>query len=135
MPEKYVATDHRTGLEVTVEGEFPADSDERVRIARTVNLFARLVSTILSTEAADERQRRFRALETQLEVADAMARGDDAEMRRLARETLRQMGMTDDVLRDAAAQMREQIEKITGQPPGPEFDWLMGAGDDPAPDP
>ena len=74
--ERYVATDRRAGLEVAITGEFPSDPADRVRIARTSNLFTRLLSTILSTENSAERQERFRALETELEVADALIRGD-----------------------------------------------------------
>ena len=49
MPEQYVATDKRSGLEVAVTGDFPEHPDDRVRIARTCTLFTRLVATILGT--------------------------------------------------------------------------------------
>ena len=39
MADQYVATDTRTGLEVKVTGTFPADPEDRVRIARTCTLF------------------------------------------------------------------------------------------------
>ena len=55
MPAQYSATDSNSGLEVTVTGEFPEETDDRVRIARTTNLFTRLMATILSTESTDEK--------------------------------------------------------------------------------
>ena len=113
--ERYVATDRRTGMEVAITGEFSADSSERVRIARTANLFTRLLSTILSTENSVERQERFRALETELEVADALIRGDQREAQQILRRMLLRMGMTGDQRREAGQQMREQFERATGQ--------------------
>ncbi|GMU40325.1 MAG: hypothetical protein AMXMBFR23_11910 [Chloroflexota bacterium] len=109
MAQQYVATDPRTGLEVQVTGEFPADPDDRVRVARTTNLFTRLMSTVLSTENDTERRERFRAIETQLEVADALVRGDMAEVQRLFRETLHQAGITEEHLQDLERQLREQL--------------------------
>ena len=69
MPEKYVASDKRTGVEVAVTGDFPAHPDDRMRIARTTTLFTRLTSTLLVTESDTERRAGFRAVETQLELA------------------------------------------------------------------
>lgn len=94
MPDQYVATDSVTGLKVTVTGDFPDDPDDRVRIARTTTLFTRLFAAILATEQATERRQRFRAVETQLEVADALIRQDLAEVQRLIRDTLGAMGIT-----------------------------------------
>ena len=74
MPQEYQATDSATGIEVSITGEFPSDPDDRVRIARTANLFTRLMATILSTENEYERRERFKAIETQLELADALIR-------------------------------------------------------------
>lgn len=134
MPNQYVAADTRTGLEVQVTGTFPEDPDDRVRIARTTNLFTRLMGTILATESAAERRERFRAIETQLEVAEALVRGDFAEVQRLVRETLHQMGVTEDQLREVEQQLREQMERFGGNPPpglfgGPE--GPDGSDDDP----
>ena len=72
MPDQYAATDSESGLEVTVTGDFPDDPDDRVRIARTTTLFTRLFSTILTTDDMTERRQRFRAVETQLEIAEAL---------------------------------------------------------------
>jgi hypothetical protein len=124
MPHQYAATDSKTGLQVQVTGEFPEDPDDRVRIARTTNLFTRLMSTILSTENGTERRERFRAIETQLEVADALIRGDLAEVQRLVRETLHQMGISEDQLAEVERQLREQLETMGAEG----LDGLFGLG-------
>jgi len=106
MAEQYVARDKHTGFEVTVTGDFPAHPDDRMRIARTTTLFTRLMSTLLQR---DEPQRRvgFRAIETQLELADAVIREDHTEVQRLVRETLTSMGVSGDQLRDLAQRLAE----------------------------
>lgn len=114
MSQQYVASDSTTGLQVQVTGEFPEEPDDRVRIARTTNLFTRLMATVLSTTNDTERRERFRAIETQLEVADALIRGDLAEVQRLIRETLHAMGISDDQLREVEQQLREQLRAIGG---------------------
>lgn len=114
MAQQYHAADNETGLEVSVTGEFPEDPDDRVRIARTTNLFTRLMSTILSTENDYERRERFRAIETQLEMADALIRGDVSEVQELMRNTLKSMGVTDEQLSSAQEQLRSQLEAMGG---------------------
>ncbi len=104
--EQYVATDKATGFEVAVTGEFPPHPDDRMRIARTTTLFTRLMSTLL-TKDESERRTGFRAVETQLELADALIRQDMEEVRRLVRETMGSMGVTQDQLDDLARQLRE----------------------------
>lgn len=126
MPHQYASRDARTGLEVQVTGEFPEDPDDRVRIARTTNLFTRLMSTILATENETERRERFRAIETQLEVAEALIRGDFDEVQNLMRQTLHAMGITDEQLEDVQRQLREQFEQFRNMAPGdlpPGFPW------------
>ena len=120
MPQQYVASDSRTGLQVQVTGDFPGEPDDRVRIARTTNLFTRLMATILATEDEADRRERFRAIETQLEVADALVRGDLPEVERLVRQTLHQMGISDEQLREMEQQLREQMRHLGGdaQPGG-----------------
>lgn len=108
MPEQYAATDKRTGLEVAVTGEFPPHHDDRIRIARTTTLFTRLMSTILSTENETERRERFHAIETQLEMAEALIRQDMPEVQRLMKSTLEKMGITPE-------QMDEMTRKILDQ--------------------
>ena len=112
MPQQYTATDADSGLEVQVTGEFPADPEDRVRIARTSNLFTKLMSTILTTDNDYERRERFKAIETQLEVAEALIRGDMLEVQRLIRSTLEQMGVTEEQMREVERQLREQLESL-----------------------
>lgn len=134
MPQQYHAADSETGLEVTVTGEFPPDPDDRVRIARTSNLFTRLMATILSTENDYERRERFKAIETQLELADALIRGDAQEVQQLIRSTLSSMGITEEQLREAQEQIRSQLESIGGDPSA--LEALFGGleGDDEPPE-
>lgn len=126
MPNQYVASDTRTGLQVQVTGTFPEDPDDRVRIARTTNLFTRLMGTILSTENDTERRERFRAVETQLEVADALIRGDFGEVQRLVRETLQLMGITEEQMREVETQLREQMRQMGADLPGGLPEGLTG---------
>jgi len=106
MADQYVARDRETGFEVTVTGEFPEHPDDRMRIARTTTLFTKLMSTLLQR---DESMRRmgFRAIETQLEIADALIRQDHSEVQRLVRETLTSMGVSEDQLREMAQRLAE----------------------------
>lgn len=122
MPDQYVATDSRTGVEVSVTGEFPDDPEDRVRIARTSTLFTRLMSTILGTEDPAERRQRFRAVETQMEVADAMIRGDWQEVQSLIRGTLAAMGVSDHQMGEIESELRRQIERLGGELPPAEED-------------
>ena len=128
MPEQYVATDKRTGVEVAITGEFPPHPDDRMRIARTATLFTRLVSTLLGKEES-ERRTGFRAVETQLELADALIRQDLDEVRRLVWQTFESMGVTQDHLEELARQLRDvsgldeatirELERALGLPPQP----------------
>ena len=119
MPEQYAATDKRTGLEVAVTGEFPPHHDDRIRIARTTTLFTRLMSTLLSTENANARRERFMAVETQLELADALIRQDTEEVQRLMRATLERMGVTPEQLDEMARQLLDQLRDGGGDLPFP----------------
>ena len=111
MPEQYAATDTRTGLEVAVTGEFPAHHDDRIRIARTTTLFTRLMSTILATENETERRERFHAIETQLEMADALIQQNMEEVQRLMKSTLEQMGITADQMDEMARKILDQLRE------------------------
>ena len=126
MPEQYVASDKRTGLEVAVTGEFPPNQDDRIRIARTTQLFTRLMSTILATENQTDRRERFLAIETQLELAEALIREDMEEVQRLMRQTMEKMGINKEQLDELAKRIIDQL----GQDPG-----SLGPGDDPFPPP
>ena len=134
MTQEYSATDPRTGLQITIRGEFPADPEERVRIARTANLFTKLLSTILATENSTERHERFRAIETQLEIADALIRGDAPEVQRLLRDTLTQMGVTEEQMRQVESELRRQIEAMGGDLPPELRELFTSSEDDPPPD-
>jgi hypothetical protein len=124
MPEQYAATDTASGLEVTVTGDFPDDPDDRVRIARTTTLFTRLFSTILTTENTSERRQRFRAVETQLEIAEALIRQDLEEVQRLIRETMTAIGVSEEQLREIEEQLRNHLQQFGGPefPPAPTED-------------
>lgn len=111
MPEQYAATDTRTGLEVAVTGEFPAHHDDRIRIARTTTLFTRLMSTILATENETERRERFHAIETQLEMADALIQQNMEEVQRLMKSTLEKMGITADQMDEMARKILDQLRE------------------------
>ena len=107
VPEQYVASDKRSGVEVAVTGEFPPHPDDRMRIARTTTLFTRLTSTLLGMESEAERRAGFRAVETQLELAEALIRRDAADVRRLVRQTIESMGVTTEQLEDLARQLHQ----------------------------
>jgi hypothetical protein len=126
MPEQYVASDKRTGLEVAVTGEFPAHHDDRIRIARTTTLFTRLMSTILATENETQRRERFLAVETQLELAEALIREDMQEVQRLLRDTLQKMGITPEQMDEMARKILDQIRDH----PGGLGDFELPSGDD-----
>ncbi len=137
MPQQYVATDSREGLQVAVTGEFPGDAADRVRIARTATLFTRLMATILGTEQEEERRARFRAVETQLEVAEALISGDGRRVRELMRETLTQMGVSEEQLAEAERELRARLAELGQElPDGPIGEIFGGselgedAGDD-----
>ena len=102
-----MASDKRSGVEVAVTGEFPPHPDDRMRIARTTTLFTRLTSTLLGTESEAERRAGFRAVETQLELAEALIRRDAEDVRRLVRQTIQSMGVTTEQLEDLARQLHE----------------------------
>jgi len=117
MPEQYIASDKNTGLEVAVTGTFPPHPDDRVRIARTCTLFTRLMSTILSVESDSDRRERFMAIETQLEMADALIREDMEEVQRLMQRVMERMGISKDQLDELA---RRLIDELGGNGPGDE---------------
>jgi hypothetical protein len=119
VPEQYAATDKRTGLEVAVTGEFPAHHEDRIRIARTTTLFTRLMSTILATENETERRERFIAVETQLEMADALIQQNMEEVQRLMRTTLERMGISSEQMDDMARKLIDQLRE--GGADFPEF--------------
>ena len=119
VTEQYVASDRRTGLEVAVTGQFPPHPDDRVRVARTTQLFTRLMSTILATESESQRRERFLAVETQLELADALIREDMEEVQRLMQTTMEKMGISREQLDEIARRIIDQFGP--GGERGPEW--------------
>src|SRR3972149_4114440 len=109
MSEQYVATDKRTGLEVAVTGAFPPDPQARIRIARTATLFTRLMSTMLSMEGEREQREAFIAVETQMELAEAMIRHDMEEVQRLLHEGLQRLGISPDQLGEIERELRRRF--------------------------
>ncbi len=107
MPQEYTATDTRTGLKVTIHGEFPPDKDDRIRIAATSNLFTKLMATVLATENSTERRALFRSLELALEWADAAARQDMPEMNAILQRFLAEHGITQEQMQDIIRQFQE----------------------------
>ena len=117
MSDQYVAADKRTGLEVSITGNFPDQPQDRIRIARTANLFTRLTSTILEMEHESERREAFIAVETQMELADALIRRDGAEVQRLLEDTLKRMGVSPDQMRDIEDEIRRRLGDLGGDLP------------------
>src|SRR4051812_48562509 len=124
MPAQYVATDKRTGLEVAVTGNFPDHPQDRIRIARTTNLFARLTSTILAMDQESDRREAFIAVETQMELAEALIRRDMEEVQQLLQQTLSRMGVTPDQMQSLEEELRKRFGDFGGglfpPPPPPE---------------
>lgn len=114
MPEQYAASDKRTGLEVTVTGTFPGHPQDRIRIARTTNLFTRLTSTILAMEQESDRREAFVAVETQMELAEALIRRDMEEVQRLLQETLAKMGVSPEQMREIEDEIRKRLGDLGG---------------------
>jgi hypothetical protein len=109
VPEQYVATDKRTGLEVAVTGSFPDHPQDRIRIASTTNLFTKLTATILSMGSESERREAFVAIETQMKLAEALIRQDMEEVRYLLQETLQRMGISPDQMRQIQEELRQKL--------------------------
>jgi hypothetical protein len=97
-----------------VTGDFPNHPQDRIRIARTTNLFTRLTSTILAMGSESERREAFIAVETQMELAEAMIRQDMDEVRRLLQETLAKMGVSPDQMRDIQEELRRRLGDMGG---------------------
>jgi|SRR3990170_522411 len=116
MPEQYVASDKRTGLEVAITGDFPDHPQDRVRIARTTNLFTRLAATMLAMEQESERREAFVAVETQLELADALIRHDMEEVQRLVHQTLDRLGITPEQMGAIEEEIKRRLGDLPGSP-------------------
>src|SRR5579884_2645802 len=121
MADQYVATDKQSGLEVAITGRFPAAPEDRIHLARTANLFTRLLAAGLATENDGERRELFTHLEAQLELAAALIKQDFEEVNRLMREMLNRIGLTPERMEEMAKDLAEQLRKLSedqgDQPP------------------
>ncbi len=125
MADQYVATDKASGLEVAITGQFPPVPEDRIHLARTANLFTKLLAAGLATENDTERRELFTHLEAQLELAAALIKQDYNEVTRLMQEMLSRIGLTpermEEMARELAEQLRNQLGEDPGNPPPPPF--------------
>lgn len=77
------------------------------------------------------------AVETQLEMADALIREDMPEVQRLMQQTLEKMGITPDQMDDLAKQILNQLREQPGEGPQggqlPPDDFPQDDGEPPRP--
>lgn len=124
MPDQYVATDKDSGLEVAITGQFPIAPEDRIHLARTANLFTRLLAAGLATSNDSDRRELFTHLESQLELAAALIKGDMEEVQRLMQQMLSRIGLTPDRMEEMARELAEQLREQfpnglpEGFPPG-----------------
>jgi hypothetical protein len=120
MADQYVATDKPSGLEVSITGQFPAAPEDRIHVARTANLFTRLLAAGLATSNDTERRELFTHLESQLELAAALINQDFPEVTRLMQEMLARIGLTPERMEEMAKELAEQLRQQLGDQPGEE---------------
>jgi hypothetical protein len=118
MASQYVATDKASGLEVAITGEFPPTPEDRIHLARTANLFTRLLAAALATSDDTLRRELFTHLETQLELAAALIKEDFAEVTRLMQEMMSRIGLTPEKMQEMANELAEQLKNQLGDQPG-----------------
>lgn len=109
MADQYVATDKDSGLEVAITGTFPPVPEDRIHLARTANLFTKLLAAGLATSNDSERRELFTHLEAQLELAAALVKQDFAEVTRLMQEMLARIGLTPERMQEMAKEFGEQM--------------------------
>src|SRR5207248_4052293 len=114
MANQYVATDKQSGLEVMITGDFPPSPEDRIHLARTANLFTRLLAAGLATDDDTLRRELFTHLESQLELAAALVRQDFAEVTRLMQEMLTRMGLTPEKMQEMASELADQLKNQLG---------------------
>jgi hypothetical protein len=80
------------------------------------------MATILGTDNESERREGFMAVETQLEMAEALVRQDQEEVRRLVLEMMQRMGITQEQIDEMAQRIMEEIRKAQegGDTPPPD---------------
>jgi hypothetical protein len=118
MPSQYVATDKSSGLEVSITGEFPPSPEDRIHLARTANLFTRLLAAGLGTADESLRRELFTHLESQLELAAALIKQDFEEVTRLMQEMLNRIGITPEKMQEMASELAEQLKNLHPDQPG-----------------
>jgi hypothetical protein len=84
------------------------------------------MATILSTENESERRESFVAIETQLEMADALIRHNNEEVQRLLQETMQKLGITPEQMREIEEEIRRRLGDLGRGSSG------FGLGDSPA---
>jgi len=120
MADQYIATDKQSGLEIAITGQFPAAPEDRIHVARTVNLFTKLMAAGLATSNDSERRELFTHLESQLELAAALVKQDFNEVSRLMQEMLTRIGLTPEKMEEMAKELAEQLRKqIDDNPDAP----------------
>jgi DNA-binding GntR family transcriptional regulator len=67
------------------------------------------MSTILAMSSESERRDAFIAVETQMELADALIRRDMEEVQTLLQQTLQKLGITPDQLREIEDEIRRRL--------------------------
>ena len=117
MSDQYVATDKQSGLEVAITGQFPIAPEDRIHVARTANLFTKLLAAGLATSNDSERRELFTHLEAQLELAAALVKQDFAEVTRLMQEMLNRIGLTPERMEELAKELAEQLKRQAGEGP------------------
>jgi hypothetical protein len=72
------------------------------------------MSTILEMQSESERRDAFVAVETQMELADALIRHDMEEVQRLLQDTLQKLGITPEQMREIEEEIRRRLGDIGG---------------------
>ena len=79
------------------------------------------MSTILEMDSQAQRRDAFIAVETQMELADALIRQDMEEVQRLLQDTLQKLGITPDQMKEIEEEIRRRLGDLGGdEPPPPE---------------
>ncbi|HLZ71527.1 MAG TPA: hypothetical protein VKV26_16615 [Dehalococcoidia bacterium] len=118
MADQYIATDKQSGLEIAITGQFPLAPEDRIHVARTVNLFTKLMAAGLATTSDSDRRELFTHLESQLELAAALIKEDFNEVSRLMQEMLTRIGLTPEKMEEMAKELAEQLRKQIDDQPG-----------------
>jgi hypothetical protein len=72
------------------------------------------MSTILAMDSEAQRRDAFIAVETQMELADALIRHDMEEVQRLLQDTLQKLGITPEQMREIEEEIRRRLGDLGG---------------------